>query len=218
VAHLERLPLGTPYPAVAERLGALYGADPSSCELVIDVTGVGRPVLDLLRQAGHSPIAVSITGTGSERLDREDLIWRVPKARLMTPLASAIEAGRLSFAPDMPERETFKAELGAFHRKLNQRGHTVFGGKGEHDDTVIARCPGSVEGGMVAKPSGNGGRFNRTFPRPPGAPARSREQSPASSHGRGMRQLGREACFSRFLPLSLSLRAPDASSTYPLKK
>src|SRR5579864_7099826 len=74
LAHLERLPLGTPYPAVAERLGILCEAVPPPCELVIDVTGVGRPILDLLRQAGHSPVAVSITGTGSERLDREDLI------------------------------------------------------------------------------------------------------------------------------------------------
>jgi hypothetical protein len=138
LAYLERLPLGTPYPLLAERLGMFYEAVPVPCDLVIDATGVGRPVLDLLRQAGHSPIAVSITGTGSERLDREDLIWRVPKQRLLSPLACALEAGRLSIAPDMPERETFKAELGAFHRKLNQHGHTVFGGKGEHDDTVIA--------------------------------------------------------------------------------
>jgi hypothetical protein len=121
VAHLERLPLGTPYPLVAQRLGLLYDAAPPPSALVIDATGVGRPVLDLLRQDGHSPVAVSIIGTGVERLDPEDLIWRVPKKRLMSPLACAIEAGRLSIAPDLPERETFKTELAAFHRKLNQR-------------------------------------------------------------------------------------------------
>jgi hypothetical protein len=138
LAHLERLPLGTPYPAIAERLGLLLEAAPPPCALVIDATGVGRPVLDLLRQAGHSPVAVSIIGSGSERLEPEDGIWRVPKKRLMSPLACAIEGGRLSIAPDLPERETFKGELAAFHRKLNQRGHAVFGGKREHDDTVIA--------------------------------------------------------------------------------
>jgi hypothetical protein len=138
LAHLERLLLGTPYPAVAERLGALYRAAPSPCDLVIDVTGVGRAVLDLLRQAGISPVAVSIIGRGVERLEPADGIWRVPKARLMSPLACAIEGARFSIAPDLPERETFKAELAAFHRKLNQRGYAVLGGKLEHDDTVIA--------------------------------------------------------------------------------
>jgi hypothetical protein len=138
VEHLERLPLGTPYPLVAQRLSAFYEAAPPSCALVIDATGVGRPVLDLLRQNGLSPIAVSIIGRGSERLDPKDTIWHVPKKRLLSPLACAIEAGRLSIAPDLPERETFKTELAAFHRKLNQRGYVVFGGKREHDDTVIA--------------------------------------------------------------------------------
>ena len=132
------LPLGTSYPLVAKHLVALCDAVPHPCELVIDATGVGRPVLDLLRQAGHLPVAVSITGTGSERLDPEDLIWRVPKLRLLAPLVRAIEGRRLSIAPGLSEGETLKSELAAFQRKLNGRCHAVLEGKGEHDDTVIA--------------------------------------------------------------------------------
>jgi hypothetical protein len=102
-------------------LGTICEAVPLPSELVIDATGEGRPVLDLLRQSGHSPVAVSIIGNGSERLDPEDLIWRAPKERLMLPLAGAMEARRLSIAPDLQERETLKFELAAFHRKLNER-------------------------------------------------------------------------------------------------
>jgi hypothetical protein len=138
LGHLERLPLGTPYPLVAQRLGVICAAVPQPQDLVIDATGVGRPVLDLLRQSGHSPVAVSIIGTGNERLDPGDLIWRVPKKRLLSPLAAALEAGRLSIAPDLPERDILKRELVAFRRTLNERGYAVFGGKREHDDTVIA--------------------------------------------------------------------------------
>jgi hypothetical protein len=71
VVHLERLSLGTPYPKVVTTLReiltsrALAGnarlkrRDP---ELVVDATGVGRPVVDHLRAAGLQPIAITITG------------------------------------------------------------------------------------------------------------------------------------------------------------
>ena len=60
--HLERLPLGTPYPAVVERIAALVRALPGDTDLVIDATGVGRPVRDMMRDAGLDPVAVTITG------------------------------------------------------------------------------------------------------------------------------------------------------------
>ena len=70
-------------------------------------------MLDLLCQAGHLHVAASIIGMGSERLDPEDLIWRVPKHRLMLPLVRAIESRRLRVAPDLPEGETLKLKLAA---------------------------------------------------------------------------------------------------------
>ena len=46
--HLERPKLGTPYPAIAERVKELMGTSPLAGQavLVIDFTGVGRPVGD----------------------------------------------------------------------------------------------------------------------------------------------------------------------------
>ena len=65
--HIERPARGTPYPQIVERLKDLYHNEalrgvPKS--VVIDLTGLGRPVYDLMRERGFrlSLSAVSITG------------------------------------------------------------------------------------------------------------------------------------------------------------
>ena len=45
VGHLERMPLGTPYPGIVAHVRRLLGKFPARTELVIDVTGVGKSVL-----------------------------------------------------------------------------------------------------------------------------------------------------------------------------
>ena len=58
VRHLERLPLGTPYPDVASRVsGVVAKLDERAAARVhptiyLEATGVGQPVVDLLRAAG----------------------------------------------------------------------------------------------------------------------------------------------------------------------
>ncbi|MEO8127649.1 MAG: hypothetical protein ABI822_11195 [Bryobacteraceae bacterium] len=63
--HLGRLPLGTPYPEVVERMVTMVqsGVLRGRCELVVDATGVGGPVVDLLRAArlGCPVVPVTIT-------------------------------------------------------------------------------------------------------------------------------------------------------------
>ena len=46
--YLERAPLGTPYPDVAERVAAITRNEKLAgrCQLAVDATGVGRPVVD----------------------------------------------------------------------------------------------------------------------------------------------------------------------------
>jgi hypothetical protein len=46
VGYLERVPLGTPYPGIVAHVGRLLEKLPAGTELVIDLTGVGRPVGD----------------------------------------------------------------------------------------------------------------------------------------------------------------------------
>src|SRR5439155_9551667 len=62
--YLERPPLGTTYPDIVVRVVELVNTEPlrHRSALVVDQTGVGRPVVDLLIAAGLRPIAVTITG------------------------------------------------------------------------------------------------------------------------------------------------------------
>ena len=133
---LERLPLGTPYPAIVDRIGATMKALPASGELVVDATGVGRPVLDMLRAAGLDPVAVSITGGRSISFDGD--MWRVPKRSLVRSLVAAFEGGLLKIARGLRYAEALTRELHAFERRVNARGHDAYNGVGEHDDLVVA--------------------------------------------------------------------------------
>jgi hypothetical protein len=69
--HLERVPLGTPYPEVMERVEELVRSPQleGRCELVVDATGVGAPVMEMLRYRGIecSIHAVTITGADQEK-------------------------------------------------------------------------------------------------------------------------------------------------------
>ena len=103
---------------------------------MIDATGVGRPVLDMMRAAGLDPVAVSITGGRSASFDGDT--WRVPKRMLVRALAAALEAGRLKVARDLPLAGALLAELRAFRRQISKRGHDSYAGAGAHDDLVIA--------------------------------------------------------------------------------
>src|SRR5215218_2193726 len=60
--HLERLPLGSPYPAVAERVaavvrGVLAATSGEAPTLYVDATGVGTPIVDVLRAASVGDLA-----------------------------------------------------------------------------------------------------------------------------------------------------------------
>src|SRR5216684_2488894 len=68
VRYLERVPLGTPYPEVVEQVCDLVRSPElkGRCVLVVDSTGVGAPVVDLLRRAPLEAWLVPVTITGGE--------------------------------------------------------------------------------------------------------------------------------------------------------
>lgn len=51
VRHLERMPLGTPYTAVARRIQDVVWKLNGNCCVAVDATGLGAPVIDVLREA-----------------------------------------------------------------------------------------------------------------------------------------------------------------------
>jgi hypothetical protein len=140
--NLFRLSLGTPYPAVAEviantlKMVAPNGPEPA---LVVDATGVGRPVVDMLKAKGLRPIAVSITGGVSET-STTDFSRGVPKRNLVSTLLIAMQTGKLKFAADLETIEILRRELTNFKSKLTISGNETFEAWKEsiHDDLVLA--------------------------------------------------------------------------------
>jgi hypothetical protein len=170
VRHLERLPLGTAYPEVARHLAELVGtlrmrqdeedATPPpwarKVRVFADATGVGRPVVDLLRSAlrgvrNVSLTAVSITGTDHREGGFGSHEIRVGKAYLTSRLQALLQTHRIK----LPETEAAQAladELRDFEIRVSDRGTFGAGARpGHHDDLVIALALATLEEPRLAR-------------------------------------------------------------------
>jgi len=142
VRHLERMPLGTAYTAVTTRVVALAQSPAlrGDCRLVVDATGVGMPVVDMLREArpGCEMAAVSITGGQGQRFDGK--VWHVPKLDLLARLQGLLEQKRLRIARGMRESGTLVRELTDMRSTRRASGRLRVGadGAGQHDDLALA--------------------------------------------------------------------------------
>ena len=139
--HIERFDLGTPYPEQVRRVEELMqsGALRGRCELVVDQTGAGRPVVDLFRDAGLNPVGVTITG--GDTSSRGGRNHRVPKRQLVATVQSLLQTGRLKFAEGLPLAGVLTEELQKFRAKINvSTVHASFEHwrKRDHDDVVLA--------------------------------------------------------------------------------
>lgn len=141
VRFLQRMKLGTPYPDVASRiLEVLEKLSADECELVVDATGVGRPIVDYLRLSDRlkvSMTAVMITGGDKTRTDGG--YTYVPKRDLVAGLVMAFQRGRVRIAERLAEAGALTNELVNFRVKVSAAGHDSYGAReSEHDDLVLA--------------------------------------------------------------------------------
>src|SRR5882724_6119491 len=122
VGHLERVPLGTLYPGIVAHVRRLLGKLPNAA-LIIDYTGVGRPVFDLFTSAGISPVGVLITGGAVET--HGGPIYGVPKLTLVSRLQALLHEGRLKIHKQLSEAETLVRELQDFRVEFTAAGMTI---------------------------------------------------------------------------------------------
>jgi hypothetical protein len=144
VRYLERLPLGTPYPAVAERVGAITDAvheRTSSRPIVfVDATGVGQPVVDLLEErASRCRIVPCYFTHGDRRTEDADGTVKLGKAFLVSRLQTLLQAGRIHL-PDTSEARALAEELLDFEIRVSEDALDRYGAfkVGTHDDLVTA--------------------------------------------------------------------------------
>jgi len=152
--HLERFALGTPYPKMVRGVAARVGAMPKDrmrmidgtaprIILVVDATGVGRPVVDLLREAeiGDDIVAVTIHGGNAVTKDEGNQgYYNVPKRDIVSVLQVLMQQERLKVAGALPEAKTLTKELQNYEYKLTETAHDTYNARGdsEHDDLVLA--------------------------------------------------------------------------------
>lgn len=143
VRHLQRFPLGTGYPDIVDQVGEMLTTPPlagQGLSLVVDATGVGAPVVDLLRRARLPGRLVPVTITGGDSVNRDRAGFRVPKRDLISSTKVLLQSGRLRFA-ELPETPILVKELLSFQVKIDPAtAHDSYAvwREGIHDDLVLA--------------------------------------------------------------------------------
>ncbi len=164
VRHLERLPLGTPYPEVSRRAadvaeGVLKKARISPV-LYVDATGVGQPIVDMLKE--RAPQYVKIVPVYFTYGDRAVVSKEYPpqvslgKAFLVSRLQALLQTGRLHL-PQSRDSEALREELLNYEIRVTENANDTYGAfrVGTHDDLVTAlgmavqadQPPGVMRGG-----------------------------------------------------------------------
>jgi hypothetical protein len=144
VREIRRWPLQTSYPAIVADVHTLLTLpDLQESALVVDATGVGRPVVELLRGGECYPVGVMITG-GNQVSRDEYGYWHVPKKELVSTVQIGLQSGTLQIARALPHAQTLAQELLSFEVKITTAANDTYGAwrEGQHDDLVLALALG----------------------------------------------------------------------------
>src|SRR5712692_5423288 len=154
VRHLERW-LGVSYPEQVRRVGTLLQApELVEAQLVLDRTGVGRPVFDLFAEAGFAPVGVTLHGGDTVTHDGNQ--WSVPKRDVVFAAVAVLQQRRLDIARALPEAATLVREREACRMRLDPAtAHDAYAAwrERDHDDVLLA-----VALAIWAAEAGVGGR------------------------------------------------------------
>jgi hypothetical protein len=138
---------GISYPDSVKRIAKLVSTPQlASAVLVADATGVGRPVIEMLREALPDRIVFGITITGGSTVNPgagpRDI--RVPKKDLIAAAQLLLQTGRLAVARELPLADTLIQELVTFQVRISAALNEQFesGREGVNDDLVLALAMG----------------------------------------------------------------------------
>lgn len=164
IRHLHRFPLRLPYPTMVEETGVIVSElrKLGRVVMVIDHTGVGRPVVDLFRMAGLGitiwPVTIATSAMGQAKRDPETGNWTVPKKDLVAAIQTMAYADRLKVAGSLPYAPVLGQELLAFRMKYTAAANVTYEAwrEGDHDDLVLSvamTCWGAMRwanpGGLI---------------------------------------------------------------------
>jgi hypothetical protein len=140
VLHVERFPLGVNYVTQSRMLTEILLREPLKSRrtaLIVDQSGVGAGVVDLMESTGLRPIRLQITA-GAEQTN-EGRVWRVAKQILISKLEAAMHSKELQVAAALTESGALRDELRDFQRHTTATGANTWSARaGKHDDIVLA--------------------------------------------------------------------------------
>jgi hypothetical protein len=111
--------------------------------LLVDATGVGLPVVDMMVDDGLNPVPILITGGST--ITEKDGGYHIPKRFLVSALQGLFETGRLKISAGIENFEEFMHELTHFKVKITKAGNDTYEAwrESDHDDLVISVAMGS---------------------------------------------------------------------------
>jgi len=146
VRHVQRWKLGTSYPTIVDDVVTMLLRAPlaKECPLIVDATGVGRPVVDMFYAHKRWDFPMTpVTITGGVTVTHDGGYMHVPKRDLVGVVQVLLQSRRLRFpeASKVPEVATLVSELGTFQTKISlATAHDSYGAwrEGTHDDLVLS--------------------------------------------------------------------------------
>jgi hypothetical protein len=108
----------------------------SKTQLVVDATGVGRAVTDMLHSAGLDPVRITIT-SGFKAVGTRGA-YRVPKQDLVSSLIVALQTDRLKIASAIKHADELRHELEQFRIFSSEAGRASYEASAGHDDFAIS--------------------------------------------------------------------------------
>lgn len=139
--NLEKVPLDTGYPEVIKKVKTKMNHPllvEQGAELVVDMTGVGVPVLQFMKKSGLQPIGVMIHS--GNVVKKTEYGYNVPKRDIVAALTWAFESRTLKIPKGIDCLEDLINQLQNFKMKITKKGNDIYEADREedHDDLVIA--------------------------------------------------------------------------------
>jgi hypothetical protein len=130
VRQAERVALGTPYPEVVARLRRMVErlGELGLCILVVDGTGIGIPIVELMREQGMGCRILPLVITSGQAASGAS----VPRGALLTKMQVMAQRDELEIAAGCRDAAALTRELA--HLTLDR----ARGGSGERDDLALA--------------------------------------------------------------------------------
>ena len=138
---LERIELGTAYHLVVDRIQSILRDQDVRGEIIVipDATGVGIPIVQMMRRQGISPMA-PVTIHGGSETSRTKTGYNVPKRDLVSSLVMVVQSRRMKIASDIKYRAQLVHEMQSFTMKTTAKDSDTYEAlmEKDHDDLVLA--------------------------------------------------------------------------------